>query len=484
MSGNSLFSSNGRFKLQEPEKLENEEELLVLLREKLGKHVSHDKLIKHIRNARGKLHWAANSYLREEADSLVLGNEDYRRKRRPLTTLSPNLYQSASSSSSYSRVSSLTHSLNDPLRNGLHIEQEEEGKLRVESPCSDNVDGNLMASGVIVSLDTDIVMKDDHCKKRVNITCDHNLDVLSINNEELTSSSIPRNLDISPCLSIGSNHPSNPLPFPSSTPSTASPISCSPPSASSFSASSSPRAYPTSPLASHNATSMDVARDVLLTKGILESVMTFLDLESVCQCSLVSKLFKEVSDSDGVWAALYEKHWSTMSYPTVPDFASSKTLRILDEAVRSGVDPDITTLFPQKSPHVPGFRSRSSRYLMNAHVLRPLRNNMNSSINDMNSSSSNNNSSLSMPGNEEIVPPLPLSLSLSPSPLLPSSLSLSLSPSPLSLSPSPLSLSPSPPLPSPPLLSPPLLPTVEDRPPSRPEEPREGGESREGEEPR
>ncbi len=45
--------------------VENEKELLQTLRAKLGPTPDEDRLLYHIRSARGKLHWAVNSYLRE-----------------------------------------------------------------------------------------------------------------------------------------------------------------------------------------------------------------------------------------------------------------------------------------------------------------------------------------------------------------------------------------------------------------------------------
>lgn len=45
--------------------VENEEELLAQLREKVGMYASADRLLYHIRAARGKLHWSINSYFRE-----------------------------------------------------------------------------------------------------------------------------------------------------------------------------------------------------------------------------------------------------------------------------------------------------------------------------------------------------------------------------------------------------------------------------------
>lgn len=58
----------------------NEEELISLLRKKLGPWADETKLVYHIRNSRGKLHWAVNSYFREVLSLPEAAAEDFRHR--------------------------------------------------------------------------------------------------------------------------------------------------------------------------------------------------------------------------------------------------------------------------------------------------------------------------------------------------------------------------------------------------------------------
>lgn len=63
-----------------PPQLANEQDLLQEMLRKLGPYCSESLILFHIRNSKGKLHWAVNSYFREVLTNANGGEYDYERK--------------------------------------------------------------------------------------------------------------------------------------------------------------------------------------------------------------------------------------------------------------------------------------------------------------------------------------------------------------------------------------------------------------------
>ncbi|GLI70760.1 hypothetical protein VaNZ11_015789, partial [Volvox africanus] len=71
---------------RDPAQVPNEQALVTELRAKLGPGADPGKLLFQIRSARGKTHWAVNSYLRDVMTSSTPGQEDFRPSRPARTT--------------------------------------------------------------------------------------------------------------------------------------------------------------------------------------------------------------------------------------------------------------------------------------------------------------------------------------------------------------------------------------------------------------
>ncbi|GIL82385.1 hypothetical protein Vretimale_11837 [Volvox reticuliferus] len=300
---------------RDPPQVPNEQALVAELRAKLGPGADPGKLLFQIRSARGKTHWAVNSYLREVMTSSTPGHEDFqpsRPARTPLPTPPPAVAVAVAAAAAEGVPSD---------------------SVAAATAGAAQFDGG----GATIAIAT--AVSDADAESNLPI-CGH---------------SEPPGLATTGC-SRGQRHSSLIQPD-----ATAIGMSAEPVSGSDGDGGSSTGSSICGGFSCLGAPSLDS-----LPVSLLEAVFRHLDYRSLCAAAMASKTMSVAASSESLWSSLYASRWGRVVFPTEPHLGPMGLGAALGQGVGPGEGPGAGQGFGGRSGSLAGVQTATSAVVAGA----------------------------------------------------------------------------------------------------------------------